>query len=104
MIFRNARLIFADGIREGLEIVTQEGKIAEIRQQTNAPANGIANLDGNYLAPGFVDILVHGAVGRDTMEASEEAFRAICDYHAIGGTRYLLLTILTAPLHAIVDV
>src|SRR6184192_3450897 len=104
MIFRNARLIFSDGIREGLEIVTQQGKIAEIRQQTNAPANGIANLDGNYLAPGFVDLHVHGAVGRDTMEASEEAFRAICDYHATGGTTSLLLTTATAPLDAIVDV
>src|SRR5438552_970516 len=104
MIFRNARLIFSDGIREGLEIVTQQGKIAEIRQQTNAPANGIANLDGNYLAPGFVDLHVHGAVGRDTMEASEEAFRAICDFHASGGTTSLLLTTATAPLDAIVDV
>jgi len=104
MIFRNARLIFSDGIREGLEIVTQQGKIAEIRQQTNAPANGVANLDGNYLAPGFVDLHVHGAVGRDTMEASEEAFRAICDFHASGGTTSLLLTTATAPLDAIVDV
>src|SRR5205814_4322382 len=104
MIFRNARLIFADGIREGLEIVTQEGKIAEIRQQTNAPANGIANLDGNYLAPGFVDLHVHGALRRDTMEASEEAFRAICDFHASGGTTSRLLTTATAPLDAIVDV
>jgi N-acetylglucosamine-6-phosphate deacetylase len=104
MIFRNARLIFADGIRDGLEIVTQRGKIAEIRQQTNAPANDIANLDGNYLAPGFVDLHVHGAVGRDTMEASEEAFRAICDFHASGGTTSLLLTTATAPLDAIVDV
>jgi N-acetylglucosamine-6-phosphate deacetylase len=104
MIFRNARLIFADGIRDGLEIVTQRGKIAEIRQQTNAPANDIANLDGNYLAPGFVDLHVHGAVGRDTMEASEEAFRAICDFHASGGTTSLLLTTATAPLDAIVGV
>src|SRR5438067_7594147 len=104
MIFRNARLIFADGIREGLEIVTQQGKIAEIRQQTKAPANDIANLDGNYLAPGFVDLHVHGAVGRDTMEASEEAFRAICGFHASGGTTSLLLTTATAPIDAIVDV
>ena len=104
MIFRNARLIFSDGIREGLEIVTQQGKIAEIRQQTNAPANDVVNLGGNYLAPGFVDLHVHGAVGRDTMEASEEAFRAICDFHASGGTTSLLLTTATAPLDAIVDV
>jgi N-acetylglucosamine-6-phosphate deacetylase len=104
MIFRNARLIFADGIREGLEIVTQQGEIAEIRQQTNTPADDVANLDGNYLAPGFVDLHAHGAVGRDTMEASEEAFRAICDFHASGGTTSLLLTTATAPLDAIVDV
>src|SRR6184192_2457502 len=104
MIFRNARLIFSDGIREGLEIVTQKGKIAEIRQQTNAPANGIANLDGNYLAPGFVDLHVHGAVGRDSMEASTEAFRAICDFHASGGTTSLLLTTITSPISMIVDV
>jgi N-acetylglucosamine-6-phosphate deacetylase len=104
MIFRNARLIFPDGIREGLEIVTQHGKIAEIRQQTKAPANDVVDVDGNYLAPGFVDLHVHGAIGRDTMEASAEAFRAICDYHASGGTTSLLLTTATAPIDAIVDV
>ena len=104
MIFRNARFIFPDGIREGLEIVTQQGKIAEIRQQTKAPANDVVDLDGNYLAPGFVDLHVHGAMGRDTMETSAEAFRAICDYHTGGGTTSLLLTTATAAIDAIVDV
>jgi N-acetylglucosamine-6-phosphate deacetylase len=104
MIFRNARLIFPDGIREGREIVTQRGKIAEIRQQTKAPANNVVDVDGNYLAPGFVDLHVHGAIGHDTMEASAEAFRAICDYHASGGTTSLLLTTATAPIDAILDV
>jgi N-acetylglucosamine-6-phosphate deacetylase len=104
MIFGNARLVFPDGIREGLEIVTHEGKIAEIRQQTNAPAKDVVDLDGNYLAPGFVDLHVHGAIGRDTMEASAEAFRAICDFHANGGTTSLLLTTATAPIDKIVEV
>jgi N-acetylglucosamine-6-phosphate deacetylase len=104
VIFTNARLIFPDGIREGLEIVTQQGKIAEIRQQTKAPANDVVDLRGNYLAPGFVDLHVHGAIGRDTMEASAEAFRAICDFHSNGGTTSLLLTTATAPIDNIVDV
>ena len=104
MIFRNARLIFPDGIREGLEIVTQQGKIEEIRQQTKAPKNDVVDLRGNYLAPGFVDLHVHGAIGQDTMEASAEAFHAICDFHSSGGTTSLLLTTATAPLDAIVDV
>ena len=104
VIFTNARLVFPDGIREGLEIVAEQGKIAEIRQQTKAAANDVIDLGGNYLAPGFVDLHVHGAIGRDTMEASAEAFRAICDFHARGGTTSLLLTTATAPMNNILGV
>jgi N-acetylglucosamine-6-phosphate deacetylase len=104
MIFTNARLIFPDGIRDGLELVVQDGRIAEIRQQTARTKNEIVDLGGNYLAPGFVDLHIHGALGRDTMEASAEAFRAICDYHASGGTTSLLLTTATGPIATIVNV
>src|SRR5918996_380278 len=102
MIFSNARLIFPDGIRDGLEVVVEGGKIAEIRDQSGA--GGAIDLKGNYLAPGFVDLHIHGALGRDTMEATPEAFRAICDYHAGGGTTSLVLTTATAPINEIADV
>src|SRR5947208_935289 len=36
------------------------------------------------------------------MEASAEAFRAICDFHASGGTTSLLLTTATAPIEKII--
>src|SRR5258705_6003577 len=105
MIFTNARLIFADGIRDGLEVVVEEGKIAAIHERSPAyPKHEVIDLNGNYLAPGFSDLDVHGAVGRDTMEASTEAFRSICDFHASGGTTSLLLTTATAPLDEIVKV
>jgi len=104
MIFTNARLIFHDGIRDGLELVVRDGRVAEIRQQTARTTNEIVDLAGNYVAPGFVDLHIHGALGRDTMEASAEAFRAICDYHASGGTTSLLLTTATGPIAAIVNV
>jgi N-acetylglucosamine-6-phosphate deacetylase len=104
MIFTNARLIFPDGIRDGLEVVVERGKIAAIGEQTHGRGKEIVDLHGNYLAPGFIDLHVHGALGRDTMDASAEAFRAICDYHASGGTTSLLLTTATAPLDRITDV
>jgi N-acetylglucosamine-6-phosphate deacetylase len=104
MIFTNARLIFPGGIRDGLELVVENGKISAIDTHTHKQGKEIADLRGNYLAPGFIDLHVHGALGRDTMEASAEAFRAICDYHATGGTTSLLLTTATAPLHSITDV
>ena len=112
MIFTNARLIFPDGIRDGLEVVVEEGRIAAIHPPTpklrrigeRVRENEIVDLDGNYLAPGFIDLHVHGALGRDTMEASAEAFRSICDYHASGGTTSLTLTTATAPLNEVVKV
>src|SRR5256885_5552408 len=102
MIFSNARLIFPDGIRDGLELVVEGGKILQIRDRT-ADADAV-DLGGNYLAPRFIDLHIHGALGRDTMEATPEAFRTICDYHATGGTTSLLLTTVTAPIADIVEV
>src|SRR3954454_23991011 len=109
MIFTNARLIFPDGIRDGLEVVVEQGKIAAIHSPTSnlwrtseqVREKEIVDLNGNYLASGFIDLHVHGALGRDTMEASAEAFRSICDFHASGGTTSLLLTTATAPLNEI---
>src|SRR5438874_5725155 len=115
MIFTNARLIFTDGIRDGLEVIVGKGKIAAIRESGHGhsarefaglkpESQDVIDLDGNYLAPGFIDLHVHGALGRDTMEASVEGFRIICDFHGSGGTTSLLLTTATAPIEKIVEV
>lgn len=98
MIFTNARLLFPEGVRDGMEVIESGGKICGLRP---AQSDGV-DLAGNYLAPGFIDLHVHGALGRDTMEASPEAFREICEYHASGGTTSLLLTTATAPLPQII--
>jgi N-acetylglucosamine-6-phosphate deacetylase len=104
VIFTNARLIFPDAIREGLDVIVHEGKIIELRETGHVGEKDIVDLGGNYLAPGFIDLHIHGAKGRDTMEATSEAFRAICDYHGSGGTTSLLLTTATAPITAIIKV
>ena len=101
MILANARFIFPDGIRDGLELVAEGGRIAAIRERSKAEA---IDLGGNYLAPGFIDLHIHGALGRDTMEATPEAFQGICAYHSSGGTTSLLLTTVTAPIPKIIDV
>src|SRR5881392_476486 len=105
MIFTNARLIFPNGIRDGLQVVVEEGKIAAIGERSLAyRKHEVMDLNGNYLSSGFIDLHVHGALGRDTMEASAEAFRIICDFHGSGGTTSLLLTTATAPIEKIVEV
>src|SRR5262249_1374146 len=76
MIPNNTLLFYPGCIRNGLEIVVEKGKIVAVRENRHARAEEVLDLHGNYLAPGFIDLHVHGALGRDTMEASAEAFRA----------------------------
>jgi N-acetylglucosamine-6-phosphate deacetylase len=104
MTFKNGRLIFPNGVCDGLDLVAENGMITAIREHAAAAGETIVDLEGNYLAPGFIDLHVHGAMGRDTMQASTKAFRTICDYHASGGTTSLLLTTATAPIKSIVKV
>ncbi len=101
-ILTNARVILPEGIRDDLDVVVRGGKIAELHPRANS-AEAI-DLRGHYLAPGFIDLHLHGAMGRDSMGESAEAFRAICDYHLRGGTTSLLLTTATAPVQKIVSV
>ena len=104
MTFKNGRLIFPNGVCDGLDLVAENGMITAICAHAAATGETVVDLEGNYLAPGFIDLHVHGAMGRDTMQASTKAFRTICDYHASGGTTSLLLTTATAPIKSIVKV
>ena len=102
MILTNGRVILADTIRDDLDVEVRDGKIADLRPR-GAAQNAI-DLGKNFLGPGFVDLHVHGALGRDAMEMSLKSFRAICDYHGRGGTTSLLLTTVTAEIKRIVSV
>lgn len=51
----------------------------------------------HYILPGFVDLHVHGAGGKDTMEAGN-AVEIIARMHAQHGTTSMLATTMTAPL------
>ena len=98
MEITNARLILPDEIRRG-SLSIRSGQIHKLSSDPattkKADANTI-NLRGDYLAPGFIDMPIHGAMGRDTMEARLDAFRDITEFHLHGGTTSLTLTTLSA--------
>jgi N-acetylglucosamine-6-phosphate deacetylase len=48
--------------------------------------------------PGFVDLHVHGAGGRDIMQGGDAAHR-VSEVHAAHGTTSMLATTMTAPMH-----
>ncbi|MEK0446161.1 MAG: hypothetical protein RLZZ399_1482 [Verrucomicrobiota bacterium] len=105
MLFTNARLILADRILVPGSLRVRENQIAEVADHLPPePGEAVLNLEGKFLAPGFVDLHVHGARKRDTMEATPEAFGSICAFHASGGTTALALTTVVAPSEKILAV
>jgi N-acetylglucosamine-6-phosphate deacetylase len=68
-------------------------KIEEIRGSAVDPRLNNAV----YILPGFIDLHVHGAGGKDTMEAGD-AVQIISRKHAQHGTTSMLATTMTAPM------
>ncbi|MBR89747.1 MAG: N-acetylglucosamine-6-phosphate deacetylase [Verrucomicrobiales bacterium] len=104
MEITNARLILPDEIRRG-SLSIRGGQIHKLSSNPNPKTRGESiNLRGGFLAPGFIDLHIHGAMGRDTMEARLDAFRDITQFHLRGGTTSLTLTTLSAAQKDILKV
>lgn len=73
------------------------GTMGELRTGGGVPAGAEAvDLAGRVLAPGFIDLHVHGGGGADLMDATPEAVWRMGEAHARGGTTGLLATTLTS--------
>ncbi len=49
------------------------------------------------MLPGFIDVHVHGAMGRDTMDADVDGLREMAAFYARHGVTGFLATTMTAP-------
>ncbi len=84
------------------DLVLADGRIEALRP-ARPDSGGDRRIDARGLAaaPGFVDLHVHGGRGADFMDATEDAFRAIAEYHASGGTTAFTPTTATDAPEAI---
>ena len=89
----NATVIFPDGVAGRGGLTVEDGRIASTWSGMDWPGRiGRVDLDGLYLAPGFVDLHVHGGGGADFMDLTAAAFRTVCRTHARHGTTSLTPT------------
>ncbi len=88
-IFTNATLVLPDRLVPNSSLSVAHGRIATVG---GPQSTGDIDLGGAYLAPGFVDLHVHGGDGADFMDGTPEAFRAVCHCHARHGTTSLTPT------------
>jgi len=85
-------------IEDGILSVA-EGKIVSVGDRsTGIPDAAEIDANGCYVAPGFIDIHIHGGGGHDFMDGTAEAFLGIAETHAKYGTTAMLPTTLTSEV------
>jgi len=101
-LIQKARVILPDRITEPCDVLIQKGCIAAIglrgKERLRRDPEEVRQIDiqGDYLAPGMVDIHVHGGRGTDFMDGTLDAFRIACTAHLQHGTTTILPTSTTA--------
>jgi N-acetylglucosamine-6-phosphate deacetylase len=94
-----ARLITPVAWIEAPVVVVDDGHITALQSRNSAevPAGRLLNFPDLILAPGFIDIHIHGGAGRDAMEADDSALEQIERQLAKHGvTAYLPTTVTTS--------
>ncbi|MGL4656278.1 MAG: N-acetylglucosamine-6-phosphate deacetylase [Sarcina sp.] len=100
MLIKNCTIIYLDRIEKG-SILVKDGKIAQINP-VNVTDEEIVDAQGLYLAPGFIDVHIHGAGGHDTMDGSFEAINEIAKVIVKRGTTSFTPTTMTMDAESIV--
>lgn len=89
-------LVLPDGpVRTGLEI--RDGRITSVGQVPHDADDVLTLPDTGWLAPGLVETHMHGALGRDVMEASPEALDTVSGFLVRHGVTTWLPTTLACP-------
>ncbi len=91
-VFRG-QLVFPDRIVRG-GLVVKDGRIDEVlHMHDTMPGDAkIVDAGRGYIAPGFVDLHVHGGAGADFMDGTSEAFSTALRCHARHGTTRMAVT------------
>lgn len=94
LFFTNGTILLADRLLADGQLGVAAGRIDLVNDAKHKPPAGrtVIDLQGGYVSPGFIDVHVHGGAGHDFMDATDDAFRAICQAHARHGTTSLLPT------------
>lgn len=105
MLIKNVKLITPYEVLNGYAVVIKNGKIVDILPEASVDLSSFDEVidgEGNFLAPGFVDIHNHGNSGYDVMDSTEEALDNIGKFHLKNGVTSYLGTVITSSYEDII--
>ena len=98
---QNGKIILPDGILTGYTILYTD-VIVDIVPDAQVPADvSLTDAKGGYVAPGLIDLHIHGYLGEDTCDAKAEGIRAIAEGIVANGVTGFLPTTMTVAMPVI---
>ena len=98
----NGKLILKDRIVEGKALLYTD-VIEGIVDADKVPADAeIIDAAGKYVAPGLIDLHIHGYLGKDVCDGSVESMKTICEGIVKNGVTGFLLTTMTVSMDVII--
>lgn len=92
----NGRIITPGRIISNGTVVVEDGIIKTVTDKNIEVADAVEiNAGGNYIAPGFIDLHIHGGGGSDFMDSDVNAFLTIAKTHCRYGTTSMVPTTLS---------
>jgi N-acetylglucosamine-6-phosphate deacetylase len=96
LVFHNGTLVLPDKLLPDAVVVCEGGRITRVGRARKLPRDAtLVDANGGYIAPGFVDIHVHGGDGADFMDGTADAVRTACRAHGRHGTTTIFPTTTT---------
>lgn len=98
----NGKLILKDRIVEGKALLYTD-VIEGIVEADKVPADAeIIDAAGKYVAPGLIDLHIHGYLGKDVCDGSVESMKTICEGIVKNGVTGFLPTTMTVSMDVII--
>lgn len=99
IVFANATLVLPDRLLDRASLLVDGGRIVAIDAQAHPDPAGAETVDasGHYIAPGLVDVHVHGVEGFDTLDAGSPVAAIAARLPRYGVTAFCPTIVACAP-------
>ena len=100
-VLKNAKIVLENRILEGKALLLSD-KIEGIINENEIPEDvEIIDCEGGYVTPGFIDLHIHGYLGKDVCDATAESIRTIAGGIVENGVTGFLPTTMTVDMSVI---